>query len=163
MRVRKSKEPIKTDARKARAHRRVGEGAVCACGESRPEALIPGTRPMRCEECSRIKVGRKLTDEHHVAGKANSPVMVALPANDHRAGVSIDQYEWQQRTLENADGSPVLRAAAALRGVVDTFIRLLEMLVESSAIFLEALDVWLRNALGEKWWVGTSLEGWVPR
>src|ERR1700687_5110889 len=51
----KMKRPLKRDpigayARKATAARRVGEDTKCACGEARPEALIPNSKPTVCAE-----------------------------------------------------------------------------------------------------------------
>ena len=42
MAARPGKDPMKTVARRSRSQRRVGDDAGCACGEKRPEALIPG-------------------------------------------------------------------------------------------------------------------------
>ena len=47
-------------------------------------------------------------DKHHISGKANSDVTILVPVNDHRAQISVDQYDWPKRTLENPEGSPLL-------------------------------------------------------
>jgi hypothetical protein len=52
-------------------------------------------------------------DAHHVAGKANSPITVPVPVNDHRACLSVAQADWPKSTLMNAHGSPLLAAAAS--------------------------------------------------
>ena len=56
-----SERSIGAYQRKATAARRVGAGAQCACGESRPEALITGSDPTICAECQRKKRG---TDDY---------------------------------------------------------------------------------------------------
>lgn len=59
-------------------------------------------------------------DDHHVFGKANDPTtIVTVPANDHRAELSVAQQDWPKKTPENPDGSPLLAAAARIRGFVD--------------------------------------------
>jgi hypothetical protein len=41
-------DPIAAYARRAQAARRLPKNARCACGESRPEALIAGSKPIIC-------------------------------------------------------------------------------------------------------------------
>src|SRR3954466_9864064 len=113
-------DPVRAAARKSAATRRVGVDQQCSCGEVRPEALIAGSNPMMCAECQRKRKGRRTTDDHHVAGAANSPVTIPIAVNDHRAELSEAQRDWPKRTLENPDGSPVLKVAAGIRGAVDT-------------------------------------------
>ena len=164
MAPRKSTDPIKAAARRAKGQRRVGHSACCTqCGEKRPEALIPRTRPRLCEECHRRRRGMKTTDHHHVAGKANSPITIEVPANMHRAVLSPAQYEWPPKTLENTDGSPIRRAAAALHGACDLITDLIVGLIALCAQFLETLDVILLQWLGPAWWIGTSVDGWAPQ
>lgn len=164
MAPRKSTDPIKAAARRAKGQRRVGQSACCTqCGEKRPEALIPRTRPRLCEECHRRRRGMKTTDHHHVAGKSNSPITIEVPANMHRAVLSPAQYEWPPATLENKDGSPVLSAAAALRCSCDLITELIVRFITLCAAFLETLDGILRERLGHEWWIGTSLDGWAPQ
>ncbi len=161
--MRKTNDPIKAGARKAKAQRRVGAAASCtACGESRPEALVTRSRPRLCEECYRKKRGMKTTDAHHIAGKKNSPITIKVPANDHRASLSTAQYDWPPKTLENVDGSPILRASAALRGGCDIVVELFARLVLACAEFLERVDVFLREKLGETWWAGSEFADWQP-
>ena len=161
--TRKSNDPIKSAARQSKAVRRHGVATSCTeCGESRAEALVPRSRPRLCEECYRRRRGSKTTDAHHVAGKANSSIVIEVPANDHRAALSVAQYEWPKATLGNPDGSPILRAAAALRGVADLLIELIVGLIVSAAAFLENLDQQLRNAHGDGWWVGSPVAAWQP-
>jgi hypothetical protein len=74
-----------------------------------------------------------------------------MPANDH--GILSDyQQDWSLETLRNPDGSPLLRAAASVRGWLDTLRLIMERTVGWVPAFLEALDAWLRGSLGERWW-----------
>ena len=120
----RSNDPIKSGARKAKAQRKVGQGAVCTeCGESRAEALVARSRPKRCMQCYAIKRGQKSTETHHVAADANSPITVEVPTNDHRM-LNDAQYEWPPNVLQNPNGSPMLKAAGFIAGAAD-FIELL--------------------------------------
>ena len=73
-----SRDPIGKEMRRSRAQRRVGPDAKCACGESRPEALIAGSTPMICAECKRKQKGQSVMDHHHVAGRRNHDLTVAV-------------------------------------------------------------------------------------
>ncbi|MGB2795369.1 MAG: hypothetical protein WBC32_18035 [Candidatus Acidiferrales bacterium] len=141
--------------------RRVGFDAQCACGESRPEALLSGSNPAICAACDRKRRGKATLDRHHIAGKSNSAVTIPIPVNDHRARLSADQHDWPKQTLENPNGSPLLAAAASLRGYSDTTIYLLETLLHPE--MLEALDALLIQKLGPEWWIGTPMEKYAQR
>ena len=52
------RDPEGAAMREAISQRRVGEGARCACGEDRPLALIPGSNPVICAKCQRLKKGQ---------------------------------------------------------------------------------------------------------
>jgi hypothetical protein len=156
------RDPGAARVRRARAKRRVGIGGGCSCGETRPEALIPGSDPKVCAACDRRKKGKTTVDDHHVAGKANSPITVPTPVNDHRAELSVAQEDWPQETLENREGSPLLAAAAGVRGCKDMVLYLMEKFMLWAAVMLEKLDAYLRERLGPKWWVGTDLEKFAP-
>ncbi len=134
--------------------RRVGLEAQCACGESRPEALLSGSNPALCAACDRTQRGKTTLDRHHVAGKSNSPVTIPIPVNDHRARLSADQHDWPRQTLKNPNGSPLLVAAASLRGYSDTTLYLIETLLRPE--MLEALDAFLIEKFGPKWWIGVE-------
>jgi hypothetical protein len=114
-----SRDPSRAYSRKSIAQRRVGTGR-CACGETRPEALIIGSHPLICVACQRKKRRLSAVDEHHPAGAANDATTVTVPVNDHRADLSTVQYDWPKRTLENPDRSPLLARAARIRGFIDT-------------------------------------------
>jgi hypothetical protein len=156
---RRSNDPIKTAARKAKAQRRVGQGAACTrCGDGRPDMLVRSSRPKLCLKCYALENGTKTTQSHHVAGRANSPLTVEISVTDHRT-LSEAQYEWPPETLRNVDGSPLLCAAGALRGTCDFIAELILRLIECCAEFLENLDAWLREKYG-LWWNNTPFDGW---
>src|SRR5437660_1466773 len=100
------RDPIGAHRRKVVAARRVGVGSFCACGESRPEALLVGTNPTTCAACQRKGEGRSTADKHHFAGAANSTRTIVIPVNDHQAELNVAQADWPTRTLRNPDRSP---------------------------------------------------------
>jgi len=155
-------DPIRAHVRTATAERRVGTGAKCACGESRPEALIAGSDPVTCAACDRKGHGKTPLDNHHVAGRANSPITIPVPVNDHRAILSSAQYAWPKNTLENAEGSPFIAAAAYIRGIADTVTHLVGQLLWVAEI-LETADSFFGKRLGRKWWRKTPLKQYVPK
>ncbi len=157
------RDPIRAYAQKATAARRVGMGKKCACGEARPEALLPGSKPTICSACERKKHGKTTEDRHHVASKANDPTTIPVPVNDHRARLSVDQYDWPKETRENPDASPLLAAAGCIRGFVDVVVYLVERLLLRQADMLESLDAYLVMKLGRKWWVKTELNQFAPK
>ncbi len=157
------RDPIAADQRRATAARRAGINARCRCGEDRPEALITRVKPVTCFECERSNKGKRTTDKHHIAGKANSPITISVPANDHRVRLSVAQYDWPARTLENPDGSPLLKAAACIRGFTDIVHSLMEEFLRCIADLLEKLDVHLHERIGPKWWLDTKLEQFAPK
>ncbi|HET6274551.1 MAG TPA: hypothetical protein VFE16_01270 [Candidatus Cybelea sp.] len=147
------KDQIRTAARQAGAQRRVGEDAACPCGEKRPEALIAGRTPTVCYECDAKRRSKSTLEEHHVAGRANDPTAIDVPINDHRAELSVAQYEWPPLTLQNPEGSPLLAIAARIRGFVNTLLYLIGKLLEPIPGDLEAYDAQLRERLGPQWWL----------
>jgi hypothetical protein len=151
------RDPEAAYVRKAIAARRIG-GRKCACGEERPRALIPKSRPTICAECKRKKGGRTTLDDHHPAGETNDPTTLPVPVNDHRAELSPSQCDWPRDTLENPEGSPLLADAARIRGFTDTSVYLAEKLLLPTADSLEKLNSTLVNKLGPRWWRGTESE-----
>jgi len=116
------RDPEGAARRAATAKRRAGVNSRCECGEQRPLALIPGSSPTICAKCQREREGRSIMDSHHPFGKANDPeTTTPTPVNDHRAELSKAQEDWPKRTRENPDGSPLLRAAACVRGFVEWY------------------------------------------
>ncbi len=96
-------------------------------------------------------------DKHHFAGQPNNSLTVPVPVNDHRADLSVAQADWPKATRENPDGSPLLAAAACIRGFVDWVLYLIQKGVMWVAELLEALDKYLVETRGTKYWVGTPL------
>ena len=120
------RDPSAAHVRKAIAARRVGLGSRCACGEARPEALVRNGKAVICHDCKRKEKGMKRHDNHHVYGKANDPATVPAPVNDHRAELNTAQHDWPKKTLQNPEGSPLLKAAACVRGFIDTVVYLVK-------------------------------------
>ncbi|HZO36736.1 MAG TPA: hypothetical protein VFB41_07665, partial [Solirubrobacteraceae bacterium] len=116
----------------------------CGCGEADPAALC-GTAPdISCYECLQREQGRSAVEDHHLKARANDPAdTVSVLGNDHR-WLSEAQRLWPIDTLRNPDGSPLLRAAAALRGWLDVLRLILDRTVGWVPAFLEWLDAALR-------------------
>jgi hypothetical protein len=155
-------DPIRKYQRKSRAARRLA-GQSCACGEARPEALVAGSVPTICAACARKRRRQSPLDRHHPAGKANNPATVAIPVNDHRANLSVAQYDWPKDTWKNPLSSPLLAGAACIRGFCDTITYLIDELLLWVARLLEALDEHLKKRLGPKWWLGTEMDQFTPK
>src|ERR1700687_562786 len=114
----KPHDPIRRYQRKSIAGRRMA-GRFCRCGESRPEALITGSRPTICSACRRKQLSQTTLDKHHPAGIANHAATVPVPVNDHHT-LTDAQYDWPKNTWENREGSPLLAGAACIRGYYET-------------------------------------------
>jgi hypothetical protein len=76
-----------------------------------------------------------------------SRVTVAIRANDHKAVLSVAQYDWPRRTLENPEGCPLVAAAGCIRGFIDTICYLIDELLRWIAEMLEALSALLEEQL----------------
>jgi hypothetical protein len=163
MRKRIPRDPIRAYVREQIDTRRTLEGKQCECGENRPKALVRGSKPTICAEYEREQLGQSTLDQHHPAGEANDPTTIAIPVNDHRARLNVDQYDWPKTTTENPAGSPLVAAAARYRGYIDTNSYLQEKLLLENAEFLEALDAHLTEKLGPRWWENTRLERFSPK
>jgi hypothetical protein len=157
------RDPEGAYVRRVVAERSVGVNAKCACGENRPEALIRRSKPIMCRECKRKKEGKMTVDNHHFGAKANSPIKIPVPTNDHCAELNAAQFDWPKETRENPNGSPLLAAAACIRGFIDYILYLIEKGLRWVADMLEAADTYLGRQLGSKWWVGTELEKFAPK
>jgi len=158
----RQRDPIAMYQRRVTAARCVGQ-KQCACGEARPEALIPSSNPTICATCKRKRNGHSVMDKHHPAAKANNLTTIPVPVNDHRAELSVAQYDWPSETLENPDRSPLLARAACIRGYADTNVYLMETLLLSHAEFCELLEEFLIQKFGPRWWENTELERFVPK
>ncbi len=134
------------------------EPSCRSCGESDPLALSGLHPEIHCYECLAMEQGRSPVEGHHVAGRANdSSTVVDLPGNDHRVA-SAAQAQWDMDTLRNSDGSPLLQAAAAIRGWLDVLAVIIDRSVGWIPAFLEWLDAALRRRLGPAWWVDLGWE-----
>jgi hypothetical protein len=102
-------------------------------------------------------------ENHHIAGKANCDLTISVYANDHRSELSEDQKDWPPEVLENPDGSPLLMAAACIRGFIDTVVYLMEQLLLWVAELLVALNTHLTEKLGPNWWANTKIETFVRK
>jgi hypothetical protein len=156
-------DPSGTYRRKVTAARRTGRNRKCACGENRPRAIVPKSSPAICYKCQREGRGHAITDEHHFAGEANHSLTIPVWVNDHRADLSVAQYDWPKKTQENPHGCPLLAAAGCIRGFVDTVVYLIKKGVLWVAQFLESMHDWIVEQFGPKWWVGTPIEQFVPK
>lgn len=156
---RRSDDPIKRGARKAKARRQVGLGSCVDCGESNVDRLVRRSRPRRCLPCYAARKGKKVTETHHIAGKANSPITVEVPIADHRV-LSEAQYEWPPGGPSNPDGSPLIAAAGFLDGAADFIEHLIVNGMRYLADFLRKLDAWLRERMSPSWWKNTDFDGW---
>jgi hypothetical protein len=156
-------DPTYAYARNATAARSVGISAHCSCGETRPEALIRGSKPTTCFGCARKQRGYSPVDNHHVAGEANSPATLPVPASDHCAVLSVAQYNWPRETLENPDGCPLRAAAACIRGFIDYIYYAVEKHLLWIPEMLETLSTFLADKLGRKWWHNTPLDRFSPK
>ena len=100
-------------------------------------------------------------DFHHIAGRANSPITTSISVNDHRAELSEAQHDWPTATRENRDRCPLLRAAACIRGFIDTVVYYTREFLLWVAEMLEALSRWLAEEFGPRWWRKTEFEQFV--
>lgn len=157
------KDDLKREMRKEAAYERLGtrQPRCSGCGELDPVALQGAHPDITCYECAARRLGRSGSEQHHVAGHNNSPTTVAIPGNDHRV-LSGMQRDWPEGTLRNPDGSPLLAAAAAIRGWLDMLLLIVQRTVGPVPVFLEALDGALRKKLGDRWWENLELEGVAP-
>ncbi len=101
-------------------------------------------------------------DKHHFAGKANNPLTVPVPVNDHRAELSVAQADWPEETRENPRGCPLLAAAGCIRGFVDWVVYIAKKGLLWAAEMLELLSEVLADKLGPEWWKRTPLPRFSP-
>jgi hypothetical protein len=124
---------------------------VEGCDETCPLALTGVEPEILCYEHASILAGRPWLEEHHPPGQHNDQFTVPTPGNEHRVASEL-QSLWPRETLRNPDGSPLLRAAAALRGWLNLLWLVMTRTVGWIPAFLEELDAYLRERLGERWW-----------
>jgi len=95
-------------------------------------------------------------EQDHIAGRHNSEATFPLPGNAHRTK-SDRMRDWPRRTVQNTEGSPLLAAAACVRGWLDILWTVAEF-AERVPRLLEGLDAWLTERHGRKWWGDFDLE-----
>jgi hypothetical protein len=162
MRQLPKRDPLGHCRREAVAERRLGSQNVCiACGETYPFALESKTNPRLCTECRKEREGITRMEYQHIAGEANSDIIISIPANDH-ARLTEDQRDWPRQTLENPDGSPLLRAAGCIRGFADNIVYLVVEFLLWVAEMLEMLHDYLVEKFGPQWWCNTQFERFTP-
>jgi hypothetical protein len=122
------------------------------CRERCPFAFTGVDPDIECYEHAALAAGRHWLEEHHLAGRRNDPRTVLLPGNEHRI-LSELQYLWPLETLRNPDGSPLLWAAALVRGWSNVLFVVI-VVIAGVPVFLEQLDEWLREEIGPRWWEG---------
>lgn len=128
------------------------------CPETDPFALCGAHPNIVCYECLAVEQSRSREEGHHVSGQANDPDDIqGLLANDHRR-LSAGQARWPTSTLRNPEGSPLLKAAAAVRGWLEMLLLILDRTVGWVPTFLEWLDAALRDEIGPTWWVDLGCE-----
>jgi hypothetical protein len=128
------------------------------CDETNPLALT-GVHPnILCYEHAAEDAGRSWTERDHFAGQHNDPTTTEIPGNDHRIRNEL-QSAWPERTLRNPDESPLLKAAAMIRGWADALRVIIERVLAWVPPFLEWLDQILRTIYGEQWWMVLGWEG----
>jgi len=121
------------------------------CNETDPIALIGVTPKTQCYEHLSISDGKSGLEDHHVAGRHNHPMTVRIPGNDHRR-LNDMQQDWPDDTLRNPDKSPLLRAAACIRGWMDVLRLIIENAVGWIPPLLETVDAFLVKDRGAGWW-----------
>ncbi len=122
------------------------------CEETNPFALTGRHPDIVCYEHKLAQSGRSTYEKHHVAGRRNSDVVADIPGNDHRI-LSEYQARWPDDTLRNPNESPLLAAAAAIRGWLDV----LQIIIERSIAWIPGFLEWLNQVLidrhGGDWWI----------
>lgn len=144
--------------RQEATYRRLGtrDPACRTCGETDWRALT-GTDPdILCYICDKARRGQAPLEQHHVAGQHNSGVTVPVDANVHRI-LSDAQRDWPRTTLTNPTQSPLIQAAAALRGFMEWVRTLMDRVLGWIPPFLEQVDHWLTAQHGAEWWTQLPL------
>ena len=102
------------------------------------------SRPI-CYECDAKQRGKSTFEAHHVAGRANDPTTIDVPVNDHRAELSVDQYEWPRGRLQNPDAARCLRCRDASAASSQRHTYFMERLLGWIPPQLETLDAFLAS------------------
>jgi len=128
------------------------------CDEHDPAALTGVFPTILCYEHDRLQRGLSDFEDQHPSGRANDDdATIATRGNDHRVWDDAKR-DWPDRTLRNPEGSPLLKAAAAIRSLVDWFQFVADRLLGWIAPFLERLDEELRTTHGDTWWIAFGMD-----
>ncbi len=154
-------EPKDEDRRREQAFERLGtRNPICRFCEETDWRTLEGTVPnIICHECAARLAGRTTVEGQHPSGQHNDPeARLPTRGNDH---VMWDRgkRDWPERTLRNPDGSPLLKASAAVRTVLDWFRMILERVLGWVPEFLEWLDARLVEMVGRLWWKELGWQG----
>jgi hypothetical protein len=104
-------DPIGRDARKSRRDRRLGSNAACVvCGKQNPVALM--------------RVNRSLLEEHHVAGRANDDLLVAIICRNCHAVLSEGQRDSSLELCHANERTSLEQLESVLLGLSDFFDQL---------------------------------------
>jgi hypothetical protein len=127
------------------------------CEEREPSAFN-GVHPhIVCHEHDLGRRGFSEWEGQHPSGAANDEATFPIRGNDHRVWDDAKR-DWPTRTLRNPDGSPLLRAADAIRGLLDWALFVAQRLIGWIPPLLERLDEQLRAIYGDAWWVRLGLD-----
>jgi len=135
------------------------QNAACACGENRPEALNTKSTPIICDTANEGK-RKNNYDNHHVAGRANSPKQFSAVKNT--AHVSALTNTMARATLENPE-QPVTPGCC-----VNSRVRRYSDVSDRRIPALDCRDAGntrrtLRERIGSKWWCGSPVEEYAPK
>ena len=133
--------------------------SVEGCDERDPAALTGAEPTVVCYEHLAQAEGRSWSEGDHLAGQHNDPTpVIDLPGNDHRVKSDL-MADWPETTIRNPSRSPLIRAAATIRGWLDVLWVIITRGVGWIPEFLERLDAWLTRLHGDRWWTDPDL-GW---
>ena len=150
-------EPNDEDRRRERAYEGFGtrEPRCSAPGCSETDwRLLTGSQPdeLLCYEhllmAQRPLAGRAAAP----AGQHNDPDSRCRSSATCTACMDEPKRDWPERTLRNPDGSPMLKAAACVRGVLDWLRLIIDRMLGWVPPLLEALDERLTELSGPDWW-----------
>jgi hypothetical protein len=132
--------------------------SLAGCKETDPFALT-GTDPdIVCLAHEATGRGVTAIQLQHPQGRHNARDTAPMPVNDH-AVWDAEKRDWPKETLCNPDGSPLRKAAASVRTIMDWFRVFIERTVGWVPAFLEWLDGCLVTLHGGCWWTGPGF-GW---
>jgi hypothetical protein len=136
---------LRAIARDATRARKFPPDARCGrCGRQE-DLLLRSDNRILCYECQLAERGKAITEADHVAGRANSPLTIAVRASAHR---SITEFRSRNGIDDwpNAEGNPLLTAAHFAAGLAAHLVTI--------ARWIKDLAIWLDQRLGPTWWEG---------